>query len=87
MSSDLKWPDIKWLEVLKPGSDAAFVLTIACGLFLLADRWKWFSSPAPLTIELVWFGLFLFGTVALLGVLRLAFAVLDILVRWIRHRK
>jgi hypothetical protein len=87
MPPDPKWLDPKWLEILKPGSDAALTLTIACGLFLLAENWKWFPPPAPLVIELVWFGLFLFGSLTLLGILRLLLVALDTLVCWIRHRK
>jgi hypothetical protein len=63
------WPDPKWLEYIKPGSDIALALFLACLLGLLGEHWRWFPQLAPWINQLFWLGLIIFGSFTVVGVM------------------
>jgi hypothetical protein len=81
------WPDPKWLEYIKPGSDIALALSLACGLGLLGEHWKWFPHLTAVDTPILWFGLIIFGSFTAVGLLGIAIAFLDLLVAWLKSRR
>jgi hypothetical protein len=63
------WPDPKWLEYLKPGSDATLGFFLASLAWLLGEHWKLIPQLAPWISQLFWVGLIVCGSYTFVGVI------------------
>lgn len=72
----MAFADPRWLEILKSSGGQCVGAAVACGLLLLIRHWGWLPPFEPWMVIAVWFGLLLFGCLAIValvsGMLKIA---------------
>lgn len=83
-------PDPRWLEILKASGWHTGAIAMACALFLLAAHWAWFPPLDAWMVQAAFFGLFLFGFLALVSFLSAIFKFFPVhlwVIDWVKTKR